>query len=210
MLLASRTYYSGLNNLQPDTIQVWFEGVPLPGYGWVFPISSTAANVGVIFHPRTRNNSTSSQPDSNRSAFAAFLQTPALKKQLHGAERTAPLKGFPVNTNFGSYSTVATRFLLVGEAAGLVNPLTADGTDFALSSGKLAAAHILRAFASNDFSRQNLQAYDADLRQRYNTLFTSCRWARDWLNNPTLFNQMLRGAAFAPAFNRVLMNVLLG
>ena len=43
---AARGYYEGLGQVS-DYIEFHLESVPLPGYGWVFPISATAANVGV-------------------------------------------------------------------------------------------------------------------------------------------------------------------
>ena len=45
--------------------------------------------------------------------------------------------------------------------------MTGEGIFYALDSGKLAAQHLGRMFASGDFSRQSLQGYDRHLRLRY-------------------------------------------
>lgn len=76
LLLAARAYYEGVTGLT-DRIQAHFENVPLPGYGWVFPLSETSANIGVGYWqsciPWRR------PPCSTRAAMEDFLQNRKLK-----------------------------------------------------------------------------------------------------------------------------------
>jgi flavin-dependent dehydrogenase len=53
--------------------------------------------------------------------------------------------------------------LLVGDAAGLVNPFNGEGIDYALESGELAAQAALAALSSGD--RTRLFAYRAAVEQ---------------------------------------------
>jgi electron transfer flavoprotein-quinone oxidoreductase len=49
--------------------------------------------------------------------------------------------------------------VVVGDAAGFVNPLTREGVNLAMLSGKLAAQAIVRAAARGDFSAASLSRY---------------------------------------------------
>src|SRR5207253_4998850 len=123
-LLAARAYFDELETQVARQFQLRFDGAPMPGYGWVFPVGTHAANVGVGFLPG-RHSSPAAQ------AFERFTRGPALKKLLKNASQVGPVKGYPIRVDFRSSPTFAERTLLVGEAAGLVNPLTGEGIDYA-------------------------------------------------------------------------------
>jgi flavin-dependent dehydrogenase len=51
-MLASRAYFDNLQAEVASTFSLRFDGVPMPGYGWVFPVGKHSANIGVGFFPR--------------------------------------------------------------------------------------------------------------------------------------------------------------
>jgi len=55
------------------------------------------------------------------------------------------------------------RFLLIGDAASLSNPLSGTGMGNAILSGKLAAEQVLLNFKSNDFSKTAMAGYESRL-----------------------------------------------
>jgi len=192
MMLCVRTYYNGLSNIL-DAAQCRFDGIPLPGYGWVFPISPTAVNVGVgIFRNKWTNRKI---PKTAHTAFTTFLQSSPLQKMLAGARQVGPLKGYPLRVDFAHAPTFAARTLVVGEAAGLVNPVTGEGIDYALESGKMAAEYLLHLFATGDFSLKQLSTYDALLRERYQRLFVTCDRLRSFYLKPYILNPVIRAVA---------------
>jgi len=97
--------------------------------------------------------------------------------------------------------------MLVGEAAGLVNPVTGEGIDYALESGKIAAAHVSHMFAAGDFSVKQLTAYDTILRQHYQRLFVLCDQLRMLYLNPLILNQVVRAVARDDELMALLMNI---
>src|SRR5436305_6365472 len=46
MVLTARTYFDGITSTI-DAAQCRLDNVPLPGYGWIFPVSDTSANIGI-------------------------------------------------------------------------------------------------------------------------------------------------------------------
>jgi len=91
----------------------------------------------------------------NIGIFAAHKNVPMTAQALAdyagrrlGTDRLRQVKGYPIGV--GGRGTVlgrqpgAGRVLLVGDAAGLAEPLLGEGIYYALKSGRLAAASIMR------------------------------------------------------------------
>jgi flavin-dependent dehydrogenase len=129
---------------------------------------------------------------------------------LAGARQTGPVKSYPLRMDFLSAPTYSDRVLLVGEAAGLVNPLTGEGIDYALESGKVAAEYLLNLFTTGDVSIQSLAEYDHLLRQRFQRLFRVCSLIRDLFVNPLLINPMINLAAHRPDLKMILIRIAFG
>jgi geranylgeranyl reductase family protein len=205
--LAARAYFEGVSGLT-DRLHFGFAGVPLPGYGWVFPLSGGMANIGAgIFPWGWLGHGKSSNA---RHSLDRFLKTPLLREMLAGARQIGPTKGYPLRMDFLSAPTSGNRVLLVGEAAGLVNPLTGEGIDYALESGKIAADHLANLFAAGEVTSQTLAEYDHLLRQRFQRLFRVCSWVRDLCVNPLLINPMIYAAARRPDLKILLINIMFG
>ncbi|ABA57491.1 NAD(P)/FAD-dependent oxidoreductase [Nitrosococcus oceani] len=105
-------------------------GVAKWGYGWIFPKKETqTVGIGGLL---TKN------PDL-KSTFNTFL------RQHYGSLPNIRCKGY--HLPFGSYKRNPGRanILLVGDAAGLVEPVTGEGIAFAMQSGRLAAKAIVAA-----------------------------------------------------------------
>jgi geranylgeranyl reductase family protein len=207
MMLAARTYFEGVGGLE-DRIHLRFDGVPLPGYGWVFPVSDSAANIGAGFF--TGGRAAGHMPATPGAAFEDFVRIPPLQAMLAGAHQVGPVKGHPLRVDFATAPTFGERIMLVGEAAGLVNPLTGEGIDYALESGKLAAEHLVSMFAAGDLSRQALAAYDQLLRQHFQRLFVFCNTIRDVFVHRRYLNRLVKAATRYTDLRTLLSNVVLG
>ena len=206
MILAARAYFENMEGLS-DRVQAHFADVPLPGYGWVFPISKTAANIGLGYWstrwPLAR------KPASARSEMDAFLESPKIKAMLDGAEMQGPIQSYPLRIDFNSAPTFGDRILLVGESAGLVSPLTGEGIDFALESGLLAAQFIQEKLPAGDFSPAVLHDYDRLLRRHFQSIFRFLGYARRLYINPLLMARTIQVSEKRPEIKRLLINVLM-
>jgi flavin-dependent dehydrogenase len=72
--------------------------------------------------------------------------------------------------------------LLIGDAAGIVNPFNAEGIAYAMESGRMAAGLVADSLVAG---RPALaQMYPAMLREQYGRYFSiGSTWAR-WIGNP--------------------------
>ncbi len=207
MMLAARAYFEGVTGLS-DRTHFHFDGVPLPGYGWVFPVSETSANIGVGFFGQGRARRR--MPATPAKAFEAFIKTPPMQKILVDARQVGPVKGYPLRVDFATSPTFAERVMLVGEAAGLVNPLSGEGIDYALESGQIAARHLASMFATGDFSPESLAVYEQLLHQRFQRLFLFCNRTRDLCLNRPCLNWLVKTANRRPGLKMMLLSIVLG
>ncbi|MBA2286136.1 MAG: geranylgeranyl reductase family protein [Ktedonobacteraceae bacterium] len=206
VMLSARAYFEGVSTIS-DRAQCRFDGVPLPGYGWAFPLADSRANVGVgLFRAGLASLW---MPKTAQIAFGTFLKTPAVQTLLSNARQVGPLKGYPLRADFAHSPTFGDGVLLAGEAAGLVNPVTGEGIDYALESGKMAAEHLLDMFAADDLSLTRLRLYDQHLRQRYQRLFVLCDRLRLLYLNPFFLNRVIKTAASNDELMKLYMNIVI-
>lgn len=168
-MLAAREYVHGLPP-PGHRLRMGYAGTATLGYGWIFPIADDAVNLGAGIFRRQAGLSAG-------AVLETFGGRSRLGRSVRGGTRSGR-RSYPLRTDFVVSRTVGPRTLLVGEAAGLVNPLSGEGIDAALESGRLAARHLIAALAAGDLSPERLAAYDAQLRQRYQAVFETCRRLR--------------------------------
>jgi geranylgeranyl reductase family protein len=129
-----------------------------PGYGWIFPGPDGVANVGLGIGTLADRQSGSTAV----RVLPAYLQYLADRGLLDRVPSPADrrLGGW---LKMGMVGTVpaAGRVLLVGDAAGLVNPLQGEGIAQALTSGRAAAAAVLASpgQAANRYRRELARAH---------------------------------------------------
>lgn len=114
-------------------IEIYF-GLIRRGYGWNFPKKDHLA-IGIGGENDKRNV---------RDVFNAFIRevTPKDVFSIHGAPVPS---GRLVN-----FKKLRSNLLLVGDAAGFIDPITGEGIYYALLSGKVAADSILQATRAED------------------------------------------------------------
>lgn len=129
--------------------EIYF-GVVRWGYGWVFPKRDTLT-VGV--------GGLAAANEDIRDLFRRFA------RMALGRIPDQPLNGHPIP--FGNYvaNPGEDSVLLVGDAAGLVEPITGEGIAFAIQSGQLAAEAIIESE-----KRENPSAALELYRVRYKTI----------------------------------------
>ncbi len=203
---AARTYYEGIGELS-DYIEFHLESVPLPGYGWVFPTSPTAANVGAGYFARAGQPPLRTPP---RQVFDEFVANPLMAARLREARVSGPVKGYPLRLDFPTARVAFPGLLLVGEAAGLVNPLTGEGIDYALESAEVGAEALTHALRHNVSPHVTAQKYARALHDRFLRTFTTITHVRDVYLRPWLLNRAARAAARHPDFRFTLVQVCLG
>jgi len=154
-IIALRAYFDGVGG-RADRAELYFSGDSFPGYYWLFPTANGGANVGVGMVLDTL-------PRSEQPLKALLLdliaKDPALRNRLGTASMSGRIVGWPLTTYNPALPIVGERVLLVGDAAGLINPLNGEGIQYAMQSGRWAAQTLLDCRARGDHSRAALAPY---------------------------------------------------
>lgn len=117
-----------------------------PGYGWLFPGVDGRANVGVGVGT-LGDRSTGSRAVGAFGAFVdELIELGLLSRSIDGAPR---LGGW-IKMGMVGTTPARGRVLLVGDAAGLVNPLQGEGISQALCSGRAAGEAVLAGVEGAD------------------------------------------------------------
>ena len=198
---AARGYFEGVEGLN-KRVTLFFDGIDLPGYGWVFPTSASSANIGCgVF-------SKHGMPQMQRLK-QLLASHPMLKRQLAHANLMAPLRAYPLRTDFHPDNAGQDLRLCIGEAAGLVNPVTGEGIDYAFESARFASDAVQAALAAALPGRA-LGNYRARLDKRFSRRFGIYRWVQKHCLSDHQADDFLAAVRASPALQRTVVNGLFG
>jgi geranylgeranyl reductase family protein len=156
-----------------DEVIIELSGDP-PGYLWSFPRPGHLA-VGIC----AQADEGASVADL-RARAARWIRQLALASGGQLVPYAWPIPSLSA-AGFGSLAVSGPGWLLAGDAAGLVDPITREGIYFALRSGELAAAAVLSGGASHLRYRERIHdeiATDLALAARYKAGFFRPRFTR--------------------------------
>lgn len=161
------------------------EGESLPGYGWVFPVGDGTVNVGVGL----------------LSTFKGFREVKLDHLQRRFVEQLPP--EWEIN-----YETVTSKpragrlfmggsvwpahgpgFVMVGDAAGMVNPCNGEGIAYGYETGRIAGRHIDEALHHG--ASPSLAGYSEDLKATYGPYYRLGRKFVAKIGNPALMEKLV-------------------
>jgi len=152
-----RAYFSNVSNIETNTTEIYFDKKFLPSYLWVFPLPDNTVNVGFGM----LSSEIAKQKVNIKKVFYDFIEgMPELKLKFEHARQLGELEGFglPLGSKTGILS--GDSFLITGDAASLIDPISGDGIGNAMLSGLLAARQAARCFEADDFSESFMKQYD--------------------------------------------------
>lgn len=156
--VAIRSYYSNIKGMT-SSVELHFLDEVQPGYFWIFPVDHAAgeANVGLgILSRNVRNNNVQLKQLLNR----IIKEHPQFRERFADASCLAPTKGWSLPFGSKKRPLAFNGALLIGDAAGLIDPMSGEGIENAFRSAECASSVIQKAIAANDFSQPFLMQYD--------------------------------------------------
>ena len=163
------------------------------GYCGLAPIEDGACNVCCLVHREgVRKCGANGLVD-----FAAWLahvsRLPALEMRLRKARQVSPVvTTAPVHLE--QRQATQGGALMVGDAAGFLDPFTGEGISMALHGGRLAAQAIAMALAKGFDGKRAAEMYGRSLGRAVRRSYTIAALARGLMQGP----EWLRGLASAP------------
>jgi menaquinone-9 beta-reductase len=184
-----RAYYKNVTGFHKDNfIEIHFLKNYLPGYFWIFPLPNGESNVGLGI----LTADVSKKKMNLKKVLLEIIETqPGIKERFQNATLVDDIIGFPLP--FGSKRRILSgdNYMLVGDAASLVDPLTGEGIGNAIYSGMIAAEQAEKCFEVNDFSTEILKEYDKRIWRVMGTELNLSYRLQRLGNFPLVFNFVL-------------------
>ncbi|HEV8649607.1 MAG TPA: geranylgeranyl reductase family protein [Actinomycetes bacterium] len=188
--MAIRGYYRS-----PGHAEDWIEshldlrdakGDALPGYGWIFPVGDGTVNVGVGLLSTFRDW----KAINTSRLMEAFVATAPAHWGLSPETATCAPTGGRLPMGNSVEPSAGPTWLVVGDAAGAINPFNGEGIAYAYETGRLAAEVFDEALRTGDGLA--LSRYPAQLADAYGLYFRVARAFVRAIGNPVVMRELTR------------------
>ena len=161
-------------------------GASLPGYGWIFPVGDGTVNVGIGLLSTFRDWKS---VNTSRLMEEWAATAPAYWGLSEESRIGDPTGGrLPMAGSVGPKS--GPTFLVVGDAAGAINPFNGEGIDYAYETGRLAADVLDEALRTR--SGLALQRYEQTLDREFALYYKVARTFVQLIGRPALMRELTR------------------
>ncbi|MGV9011064.1 MAG: NAD(P)/FAD-dependent oxidoreductase [Flavobacteriales bacterium] len=195
-----RAYYSGVTGLDPQGfIELIFLKELLPGYLWIFPLPNGRANVGLgLRSDMVRKRRT----DLKKLLGELIAEHPQLRARFANAKAEGPIQGMGLPLASKRWPISGEGYLLIGDAAHLIDPFTGEGISHAMISGvhaaNVAAEALLASAKEEKVSHAALRDYDTRVWKRLGKELAISTRLQQLADHPWLFNFVVDKAARNP------------
>ncbi len=188
-----KAYYKGITGMhEKNYVELHFLKDLLPGYFWVFPLPGGEANVGVGLDQETIARK---KLNLRTLMEEAILREPHLRDRFKTAERISKVQAYPLPLYDRRRTISGERFMLAGDTAGLIDPVTGEGMGHAALCGMFAARQAERALQAGDYSAGFMAQYDRELYAKIGTELSISSKVPRFIRHAWLFNGMVDRAA---------------
>jgi|TARA_B110000438_G_scaffold28507_2_gene27548 geranylgeranyl reductase family protein len=153
--IAIRCYYSGVEGLT-DQIELHYIREVNPGYFWLFPAGDNLANIGIGLS----KNDAKKEDRTLRQILDEVTQSDYFKDRFKNAKQLEKPIGWNLPVGSSHRKNHGDGFMLLGDAAGLIDPFTGEGIGNAMVSGKYAMQVAAKSKLSGDYSEEAFSEYD--------------------------------------------------
>jgi flavin-dependent dehydrogenase len=165
------------------------EGLPLPGYGWMFSTGSAVANVGFGCDVRAYKAQKRQLKDLLET-YKDFLPYP-----LVFDDETRKSHVLPLASQMPPLAYPAVKAALIGDAASMINPLSGEGIFYGMEAGLRLGQHLSTARKTGHDWARALDRYEREFRRSFTRHFRGNYYLRRSLEKPVLLERMIGACA---------------
>ena len=181
-----RVYYENVSGMhEQNFIELHFIKNLLPGYFWIFPLPNNKANVGLGI---LTNQIKKKNINLKKALEKIINEHDSIKERFKNARPVDEVHGWGLPLGSSRKKLSGERFLLIGDAGSLIDPLTGEGIGNALQSAQVASKVIEKAIIAQDFSEEYLLEYDQKLYSELRDELKLSEYIQRLVQRPWLFN----------------------
>lgn len=190
---------------QKNAIEIHFLRELLPWYLWIFPFGNGSANVGLALPMALAKKS--------RESLKGLLLTlikkyPYLRKRFSGATMHGRIEAQRLPYFTGRMSVSGDNYMLLGDAAHLVDPFTGEGISNAMYSGMIAANAAARCLEKRDYSHSATTRYEEALYDKLGEELELGKQLQELARKPMLLNLVIGRASKNEKVRQMLEEML--
>lgn len=207
--VALRAYYKGVTELQSQNyIELHCLPEVVPGYFWIFPLPNGLTNVGIgMLSDQVRKK----KLNLREVMLNAIQHNPHLKHRFTNATLVDKIQGWGLPMFIEQQRVSGNNFMLVGDAASLVDPFTGEGIGNALYSGMLAAEAATYALNENTFDDGFLgKNYDEKVFGKLGPELKTSAFLQRLCHYPWLLKFVVNKAHKSPTLNHAIEGMFTG
>jgi geranylgeranyl reductase family protein len=158
---AFRIYYRDIEGLG-DRIEVHFLDELMPGYLWIFPAGDGLANVGAgMVESYLVGHDGAPKMNLRKITYKLVASHPRFKRRFTPAkEIEGSFRGWQLPCGSERRRIAGDGWMLIGDAASLIDPFSGEGIHNAMLSGKLAADAASYALRNDTVRTGGLMPYE--------------------------------------------------
>ncbi len=169
-----------------DTAEAFLLDELKTGAMYVMPVGKGVVNVNIAI----RNDIRKRYDINLRETLAEVLAThPVLKQRFANAQPLGKPMGSGYHLGTKKRPVSGDNFLLVGDAGGFNDALTANGIAHAMESAEIAVRHILKNWEARQFTAAALRQFDKDVYRKFRQKRQLGFMATPMMTHPRLFRR---------------------
>ena len=153
--VAIRCYYEGIEGLT-DQIELHYVSEVKPGYFWLFPAGEGRANIGIGLS----KDDAKKEDRSLGEILEEITNSNYFKDRFKNAKPLEKPVGWNLPMGSIHRKNHGDGFMLLGDAAGLVDPFTGEGIGNAMVAAKYATRVAKKAHHLGEFNAKIFKEYD--------------------------------------------------
>ncbi len=205
-VVALRQYYKNVK-VNDGVIEIHFVNEIIPGYFWIFPMNDGIVNVGIgMLHEAIKKN----KIDLKKAMDLIIKKNTLFRDRFVDAQPLEEPKGWNLPVGSTRRKITGNGFMLLGDAAGLIDPFSGEGIGNALFSAKIAIEQAVRAIKTGNVSDKYLMMYEETLWKKIGVELRLSTKMQKLGRNKFLLNLVINKAYRNPEINKLLTDIITG
>ncbi|MBU0953612.1 MAG: geranylgeranyl reductase family protein [Nanoarchaeota archaeon] len=204
-IVGLRAYYKNVEGLS-DKIEIHLLKNLVPGYFWIFPLPNKEANVGLGMIIKDKKEKGINLVQELKDSVA---KDPLFVERFKEAELDGEIKAWSLPLSSHHRKNYGPNYVLVGDAASLIDPLSGEGVGTSSISARHASKVLVEALDKNEITEGFLKNYDKNLWDEIGKeVKADYRIQRLGAKFPFLLNRLMEKASKNPEFRKKFEQLL--
>jgi len=202
-IVAIRAIYENITGFDDNNlIELHFLKEIIPGYFWIFPMGENKFNVGIGSSKIVLKKK---KIILKKLFFDIINNNKSINNRFKNAKIISRVEADILPVGGFGYEISGDNFVLVGDAASLVDPFTGEGIGNALLSGEIASETIIKCFENKNFNKKFIyKEFNSKIKKKLNFEFFIHKFFLFFTTSEKMVNFFMKKANKSVFFRRMI------